>query len=110
LNLMPELPIVVAEPLAAPPAVSSIDKMKRPIRSPLRTTPPPFAPTTAATQSTHAKPAPARSYLTSPENVLKPEFTGPKTIHTGKNGLLGRLHASCMFLVRRDRKIVRDIL
>jgi hypothetical protein len=95
LNLMQELlisaSIARAEPPAALPAASSIDRMMRPKRPPLRTTRPPSDLTTAATQSAHAKPAPARSYLTSPEKVSKPEFTGPKTTHTGKNGLLGRL-------------------
>ena len=66
--------IVVAEDPAAPSAVSSIDKMKQPKRPPLRSTRLPSAPTTAATQSAHAIPAHARSYLTSPEKVQRPEL------------------------------------
>jgi len=97
LNLMQELlisaPIARAEPPAALPAASFIDRMMRPKRPPLRTTRPPSDLTTAITQSAHAKPGPARSYLTSPEKVSKPEFTGPETTHTGKNGLLGHLRA-----------------
>ena len=51
-DLTPALPcvasIVVAEDLAAPSAVSSIDKMRRPKRPPLRSTRPPSAPTTVS--------------------------------------------------------------
>ncbi|MCX7385818.1 MAG: hypothetical protein NTX48_04055 [Planctomycetales bacterium] len=52
---------------------------------------PPSAPSTAATQSAHAKPAPVRSSLASPEKAQRPEFTGLKTTDLGKNGFPGRL-------------------
>ena len=66
--------IVVAGDPAAPSAVSSTDKMRRPKRPPLRSTRPPSAPTAAAIQSAHAIPTHARSYLTSPEKVQRPEL------------------------------------
>ena len=66
--------IVVAEDPATPSAVSSTDKMRQPKRPPLRSTRPPSDPTTAATQSAHAKPAPALSYLTSP-HLTSPHLT-----------------------------------
>ena len=98
LDLTPALPcvpsIAVAENPAAPSAVSSTDKMRQPKRPPLRSTRPPSAPTTAATQSAHAKPAPVRSSRTSPEKAQRPEFTGPKTTDPGKNGFPGRLRST----------------
>ena len=113
LDLTPELllvvSIVVAEDLAAPSALSSIDRTRQPKRPPLRSTRPPSGPTTAATQSltpnlltlAHNSPHQKKSKVRN--------YTGPKTIDPSKNGFPGRFRTHRHFVGTTCRSSLRSL-